>query len=41
MSLNTKLLKKFEVFEWTTKYQNVWEEIKIQCVQAPILNSLN
>jgi hypothetical protein len=41
MSLITKLFKKFEVFEWTTKYQNVWEEIKNQCVQAPILINLN
>jgi hypothetical protein len=41
MSPITKLLKKFDVFEWTTKCQNVWEEIKNQYVQAPIHISLN
>jgi hypothetical protein len=36
MSPITKLLKKFEVFEWIIKCQNAWEEIKNQYVQAPI-----
>ncbi len=37
----TKLFKKFEVFEWTTECQIVWEEIKNQYVQALILISLH
>jgi hypothetical protein len=37
----TKLLKKSEVFEWTTKCQNAWEEIKIWYVQAFILINPN
>jgi hypothetical protein len=41
MSPITKLLKKFEVFEWTTKCQNAWEEIQTWYVQAPILISPN
>ncbi len=28
MSPITKVLKKFEVFEWTKECQNAWEEIK-------------
>jgi hypothetical protein len=28
MSPITKLLKKFEIFEWTIECQNAWEEIK-------------
>jgi hypothetical protein len=28
MALTTKLLWKTEAFEWTTKCQQVWEEIK-------------
>jgi hypothetical protein len=41
MSLITKFLKKFEIFEWITKCQNPWEDIKSQYVQAPILISPN
>jgi len=41
MSPITKFLKKFEIFEWITKCQNVWEDIKNQYVQAPILISPN
>jgi hypothetical protein len=41
MSPITKLFKKFEVFEWITKCQIAWEEIKNQYVQAPILMSLD
>ncbi len=37
----TKFFKKCEIFEWITKYQNVWEDIKNQYVQAPILISPN
>jgi len=40
MSPITKLLKKFEVFEWTKECQNDWEEIKNQYIQALILISL-
>jgi hypothetical protein len=41
MSPITKLLKKFEVFEWIEKCQNAWEEIKNQYIQTPILISPN
>jgi len=41
MSPITWLLKKIEVFEWIEKCQNVWEDIKNQYVQAPILISPN
>jgi hypothetical protein len=41
MSPITKLLKKSKVFEWTTKCQIAWEEIKNWYVQPPILISLN
>jgi hypothetical protein len=41
MSPITKLLKKIEVFEWTTECQNDWEEIRNQYVQALILISPN
>ncbi len=41
MSPITKVLKKFEVFEWTIKCQNAQEEIKNRYVQAPILMSPN
>jgi hypothetical protein len=37
----TKLLKTSKVFEWIEKCQNACEDIKNQCVQAPILISLN
>jgi hypothetical protein len=35
----TKLLYKIEVFEWTTKCQQAWEEIKQHYMDAPILIS--
>jgi hypothetical protein len=35
MALVTKLLKKVEVFEWTSKYQTTWENIKNQYIQTP------
>jgi len=41
MSLITKLLKKFEIFEWTIECQNAWEEINNWYVQAPMLISPN
>ncbi len=41
MSPITKLLKKYEVFEWTIECQIAWEEIKKQYIQAPILISPN
>jgi hypothetical protein len=41
MSLITKLLKKFKVFEWTIECQNVWEEIKNQYIQVASLISPN
>jgi hypothetical protein len=41
MSPITKLHKKFKVFEWTKKCQNVWEEKKTRYVQTLILISLN
>jgi hypothetical protein len=41
MLLITKLLKKFEVFEWIEECKNVWEEIKNQYIQAPILINPN
>jgi hypothetical protein len=41
MALITKLLKKIEVFEWTTKCQTAWEDIKNQYIQAPLLISPN
>jgi hypothetical protein len=37
----TKLLRKGEVFEWTTKYQTAWEDIKNQYIQAHILINPN
>ncbi len=41
MSPITRLFKKSKVFEWTTKCQNAWEEIKNQYVQAHVLISPN
>jgi hypothetical protein len=41
MSPIIKLLKKFKVFEWIKKCQNVWEEIKNQYIQTPYLISPN
>jgi len=41
MALITKLLKKVEVFEWTSKYQTTWEDIKNQYIQTPILITPN
>jgi hypothetical protein len=41
MALITKLLRKVEVFEWTTKCQTTWEDIKNQYIQTPILISPN
>ncbi len=41
MSPITKLVKKFEVFEWIEERQNAWEDIKNQYIQAPILISPN
>jgi hypothetical protein len=41
MSPITKLLKKFEVFEWTEEFQNAWEDIKNLYIQAPILINPN
>jgi hypothetical protein len=37
----TKLLKKIEVFEWTTKCQTIWEDVKNQCIQALMLINPN
>jgi hypothetical protein len=36
MALITKLLRKPKVFEWTTKCQTTWEDIKNRYIQAPI-----
>jgi len=41
MALITKLLRKVEVFEWTTKCQTTWEDIKNRYIQAPIIISPN
>jgi len=41
MSSIIKLFKNSKVFEWIEKCQNAWEDIKNQCIQAPILISLN
>jgi hypothetical protein len=35
----TKLLRKIEVFKWTTECQTTWGDIENQYIQAPILNS--
>jgi hypothetical protein len=37
----TKLLTKSEVFEWITKCQTTWKNIKNWYIQAPILISPN
>jgi len=34
MALITNLLKKTKVFEWTTKCQIAWEDIKNRYIQA-------
>jgi hypothetical protein len=41
MSPITKLLKKFEFFEWTIGCKNAWEEINNQYIQTLILISPN
>ncbi len=41
MSPITKLFKKFEIFEWTIRCENAWEEINNQYVQALILINPN
>jgi hypothetical protein len=35
----TKLLRKIEVFEWTTECQTIWEDIENQYIQVTILIS--
>jgi hypothetical protein len=37
----TKLLKKIEVFKWTTKCQTAWEDIMNRYIQAPIFINPN
>ncbi len=37
----TKLFKKTEIFEWTIECQTIWEDIKNQYIQAPILINPN
>jgi len=41
MSPITKLFKKIEVFGWTKKCQDAWEDVKKCYVQSPILISPN
>jgi hypothetical protein len=33
----TKLLKKIEMFEWTSKWQTAWEDVKNRYIQPPTL----
>jgi hypothetical protein len=37
----TKLLRKVKVFEWTTKCQTTWEDIKNRYIQSPIFINPN
>jgi hypothetical protein len=41
MAQITKLLRKVEVFEWTTECQYAWEDVKNQYIQTCILITLN
>jgi len=41
MALITKLLITALVFEWTTKCQTTWEDIKNRYIQVPILINPN
>ncbi len=41
MALITKLLIKIEMFEWIAKCQTIWEDIKYQYIQVPILINPN
>jgi hypothetical protein len=41
MAQITKLLRKVEVFKWTTECQYAWEDVKNQYIQTCILITLN